>query len=65
LKEQGAHENSSKGYVNHKSYKKEIDATMKGSIHWRTDSVQNGEENLCLWSKEMRSSPEGWFAKKP
>jgi hypothetical protein len=65
LKEQGAHENSSKGYVNQKSYKKEIDATMKGSMHWGTDSVQNSEENLCLWSKEMRSSPEGWFAQKP
>jgi hypothetical protein len=47
------------------SHKKEIDATMKLPYTRRSDSLQNGVENLSLKSKEMRSSPDGWFALKP
>jgi hypothetical protein len=54
-----------KRHENHLSHKKEIDATMKLPYTRRSDSLQNGVENLSLKSKEMRSSPDGWFALKP
>jgi hypothetical protein len=44
---------------------KEIDATMKASIHSEVRFFTKLVKNLNLWSKEMRSSPEGWFAWKP
>jgi hypothetical protein len=45
---QKSNENSSKKTQNHTSYKKEINATMKASIH-----------SEVKFSKEKRSSPEG------
>jgi hypothetical protein len=44
-----------KRHENQTSYKREIDATMKASIH----SV------VTFFTKEMRSNPDGWFAWKP
>jgi hypothetical protein len=54
-----------KRHENHMSYKKKINATMNASIHLEDRFSTNGEENIHLWSKEMRSSPERWFAQKP
>jgi hypothetical protein len=69
LKEQAAHENpmkiARKRHENRTSYMKEIDATMKASIHSEVRFFTKLVKNLNLWSKEMRSSPEGWFAWKP
>jgi hypothetical protein len=31
----------------------------------RSDFLQNGDENLHLWSREIRSSLDGWFARNP
>jgi hypothetical protein len=45
-------------------YKWEIDAAMKASIHSEVRFFTNRGKNLSLWSKEMRSSPDGWFAWK-
>jgi hypothetical protein len=39
---------------NHESFH-----TLRGKILYKS------VKNLNLWSKEMRSSPEGWFACKP
>jgi hypothetical protein len=46
------------------SYKQEIDPTMKASIHSEVRFFTNGRKSNP-WSKEMRSSPDGWFAWKP
>jgi hypothetical protein len=43
-----SNENSSKGHENHKSYKKEINATMKASIH---------SENRFSTKCRMKSTP--------
>jgi hypothetical protein len=49
--EQTMHENptkiAQKTHENHSSHKMEIDATMNASIHRRSDSLQNGEDNLA------------------
>jgi hypothetical protein len=47
------------------SYKREIDATMKASIHPEVRFFTKRRKNLNLCSKEMRSSPDGWLACKP
>jgi hypothetical protein len=54
-----------KRHKNPTSYNQEIDATMKPSIHSEVRFFTNGGKNLTLWNKEMRSSPDGWFAWKP
>jgi hypothetical protein len=69
LKEQGAHENPTK--IAEKDTKITRATRRKSTKPWklpytqRSDSLQSGEENLCLWSNEMRSSLEGWLAPKP
>jgi hypothetical protein len=69
LKEQAAHEKPTKiarkRHENPTSYKSGIDATIKASIHSEVRFFTNGGKNLTLESKEMRSSPDGWFAWKP
>jgi hypothetical protein len=68
-KEQAAHEKPTKiarkRQENPTSYKPGIDATMKASILSEVGFFTNGAKNLTLESKEMRSSPDGWFAWKP
>jgi hypothetical protein len=68
MKEQDAHEKSTKiarkRHENPTSYKREIDATIKASIHSEVRFFTNRGKNLTLWSKEI-SSPDGWFAWKP
>jgi hypothetical protein len=54
-----------KRHENPTSYKPGIDATMKASIHSEVRFFTNRRENLTLWSRKMRSSPDGWFAWKP
>jgi hypothetical protein len=55
-KEQGAHENPTK--IARKNTKI-THATLGEQILYKQ------VKNLNLWSREMRSSPEGWFAQKP
>jgi hypothetical protein len=38
---------------------------MKASIDSEVRFFTNGGKNPTLWSKEMRSNPDGWFAWKP
>jgi hypothetical protein len=54
-----------KRHENPMSYKRRINATMKVSIHSEVKFSTNGGKKLTLWSKKMRSSPDGWFAWKP
>jgi hypothetical protein len=54
-----------KRHENPTSYKPGIDATMKASIHSEVRFFTKQRKNRTLWSKEMRTSPDGWFAWKP
>jgi hypothetical protein len=54
-----------KRHENPTTYEPGIDATMKASIHAEVRFFTNRRENLTLWSRKMRSSPDGWFAWKP
>jgi hypothetical protein len=49
-----SNENSSKGHENHKSYKKEINTTMKASMHWE----DRFSTNRCRKSTPMEQGNE-------
>jgi hypothetical protein len=53
-----------KKHENPTSYKPEIDATMKASIHLEVRFFTNGGKILSYGARKMRSSPDGLFAWK-
>jgi hypothetical protein len=69
IEEQAVHKKPMKiarqRHENPTSYKSGFDATMKASIHSKVRFFYKQRKNLTLESKEMRSSPDGWFAWKP